>query len=57
MGGMKMFKVVMVAGRVKRDMYLDKTYGEALEICEAYGWEVSPDGPGGFVWDLEIEEE
>ena len=52
-----MFKVVMVAGRVKRDMYLDKTYGEALEICEAYGWEVSPDGPGGFVWDLEIEEE
>jgi hypothetical protein len=49
------FKIVMVAGRIKRDMYTGLDEATANEICEEYGWEVAPDG--GFVWDLEIEEE
>ena len=49
-----MYRVVMVAGRVKREMYTFETEEEAIECCESYGWEVAPDG--GFVWDLEIEE-
>lgn len=55
--GQKMFKVIMTAGTVKKDMFTNLTHKQAVEICEDYGWEVSPDGPGGFVWDLEIEEE
>ena len=51
------YKVVMVAGNVRRDMYCGMTESEATECCEFYGWEVAPDGEGGFVWDLEIEEE
>ncbi len=51
------FKVVMRAGRVKRDMYTDMTYAEAEAVCDDYGWEVAPDGDGGFVWDLEIDED
>ena len=52
----KTFKVVMCSmGGTKKDMYTGKTYKEALEICEFYGWEACPDG--GYVWDLEIEEE
>ena len=50
-----MYKIIMRAGRVKKDMYTNLTEDEAVEICEDYGWEVAPDG--GFVWDLEIEEE
>ena len=49
------YKVVMVAGFVRRDMYCGMTEDEAIECCESYGWEVAPDG--GFVWDLEIVEE
>jgi hypothetical protein len=49
------YKIVMTAGRIHRDMYTGLTEEEATEICEGYGWEVAPDG--GFVWDLEIEEE
>ena len=49
------YKIVMVAGRVKKDMYLGLDEKTAEEICEDYGWEVAPDG--GFVWGLEIEEE
>lgn len=52
-----MYKVIMVAGRVKKDMYTGLTEEQAVEICEDYGWEVAPDGEGSFVWDLEIEEE
>lgn len=54
---MKKYKVVMRSGSVKRDLYTQLTHEEAYEICEYYGWEFAPDGPGGFVWDLEIEEE
>ena len=50
-----MYKVVMVSwGGVRKDMFSDLSYANALEICEDYGWQVAPDG--GYVWDLEIEE-
>lgn len=49
-----MFSVVMKAGSVSSEMYSNLSYEEAVEICEYYEWQVSPDG--GFVWDLEIEE-
>ena len=49
------YKIVMVAGRVKKEMYTGLDQATAEEICEGYDWQVSPDG--GFVWDLEIEEE
>ena len=52
---MKKYKVIMVARSVKKDMYLNLSYEEALAICEDFNWECAPDG--GFVWDLEIEEE
>lgn len=52
-----MYKVIMVAGRVEKDMYTGLSKREAEEICESYGWCVRPDGDGGFEWDLEIEEE
>ena len=51
-----MFKIVMVSmGSTRKDMYTGLTYDEANDLCESYGWEVAPDG--GYVWDLEIEEE
>lgn len=49
-----MFRVVMKAGSVSSEMYSNLFYEEAVEICEYYGWQISPDG--GFAWDLEIEE-
>ena len=49
------YKIVMCAGSVKRDMYTGLDEAMAEEICKDFGWEASPDG--GFVWDLEIEEE
>lgn len=55
--GSKMFKIVMTAGSVKKDMFTGLTRKEAEEMCESYGWVVRPDGDGGFEWDLEIEEE
>ncbi len=55
--GQKMFKIVMTAGTVKKDMFTGMTHEQAVEICEGYGWTVAPDGDGGFEWDLEIEEE
>lgn len=51
-----MYKIVMKSwGGTRRDYMTGLSYEEAREICESYGWEVSPDG--GYVWDLEIEEE
>ena len=52
-----MYKIVMMSmGGTKTDMFTKLSYTEAIEICEDYGWEVeSPNG--GYVWDLEIEEE
>lgn len=52
-----MYKVIMTAGRVEKDMFTGLSKQEANEICERYGWCVCPDGDGGFEWDLEIEEE
>ena len=52
-----MFKVVMSAGSVTKDMYTGLTEQEATDICEGYGWVVRPDGDGGFEWYLDIEEE
>lgn len=49
------FKVVMVSwGGLRRDMYTEVSYDDAVDICEDYGWQVAPDG--GYVWDLEIAE-
>lgn len=51
-----MYKVVMVSmGGTRQDMFTGLTYENAQKICEDYGWEVAPDG--GYVWDLEIEED
>lgn len=53
---MKTFKIVMTSwGGTRRDMFTGLSEKDAVEICEGYGWEVAPDG--GYVWDLEIEEE
>ena len=52
-----MYRVVMVSGRVDREMYTFETEEEAVGCCESYGWDVAPDGDGGFVWDLEIQED
>lgn len=51
----KTFKVVMIGGTVKMDMFTGLTHKDAVDICEDYGWTVAPDG--GFEWDLDIEEE
>lgn len=52
-----MYKIVMYAGKVKQDMMRGLTEQAAIEICEGYGWEVAPDGDGGFVWSLEVEDD
>lgn len=52
---MKKYKVIMRSCSVTHDLCTGLSYDEAVEICEDYGWEYAPDG--GFVWDLEIEEE
>ena len=51
-----MYKIVMTSwGGTRVDMFNGLTYDNAVEICEDYGWTACPDG--GYVWDLEIEEE
>lgn len=51
-----MYKIVMTSmGSTRVDMFTGLTYDNAVEICENYGWVACPDG--GYVWDLEIEEE
>lgn len=53
---MKTYKIVMTSwGGTRLDMYTGLTEKNAVAICEDYGWTVCPDG--GYVWDLEIEEE
>ena len=50
------YKIVMCSmGGTRKDMFTGLAYGEAESICEDYGWTACPDG--GYVWDLEIEEE
>ena len=52
----KTYRVVMTSwGGTRRTMYDGLSYFEAEEICDGYGWSVAPDG--GYIWDLEIEEE
>lgn len=52
----KKCKIIMYSlGGTKKDMFTGLTYDEAYEICESYGWQADPDG--GYVWDLDIEEE
>lgn len=50
----KTFKVRMVAGSVKYDVLHDLSWYEAQEFCENNNWIWTPDGRGGFEWDLEI---
>ncbi len=53
----EMYKIVMVSwGGTKHDFASDLSYDEALQICEDNNWEYSYE-PGGYVWDLEIEED
>lgn len=53
---MAKYKVIMKSwGGTVRDLCTNLSYEEALDICEGYGWQFDPDG--GYVWDLEIEEE
>lgn len=50
------YRIVMTSmGGTKRTMYTGLTEKDAVDICEGYGWEACPDG--GYVWDLDIEEE
>lgn len=51
----RLVKVLMCAGSVKKTMFSGLSYKDAMSICEGYGWVVSPDGDGGFEWDLEID--
>jgi hypothetical protein len=41
-------------GGTRRDLYTNRSYDEACDICEDYNWQFSPDG--GYVWDLELAE-
>ena len=51
-----MYKIVMSSwGGTKHDFAVGLSEKEAVELCDSYGWEYSEDG--GYVWDLEIEED
>lgn len=53
---MKTYKIIMFSlGGTERTMYSGLTKEDAERICEDYGWQACPDG--GYVWDLDIEEE
>lgn len=53
---MKTYKIIMYSmGGTEETMYSGLPEEEAIRICEDYGWQVSPDG--GYVWDLDIEED
>lgn len=50
------YRIVMTSlGGTRRPMYTGLSEENAIEICEDFGWVACPDG--GYVWDLEIEEE
>ena len=39
-----MYKIVMTSwGGIRRDMFTDLTYQNALELCESYDWVACPD--------------
>lgn len=44
------------AGRVSHEVCAFDTEREAVEFCERQRWIDTPDGIGGFEWDLVIEE-
>ena len=47
-------RVLAVAGRVEK-VLLEGSHDECELFCDTYDWEWS-ETPGGFVWDLEVEE-
>ena len=51
-----MFRVVAKSwGGTKWTVTEDLTEAEAVDFCDSYGWTLCPDG--GYIWDLEIEEQ
>lgn len=50
-----MYKVYMRAMSVEYLMAEFETEQEAVDFCEAYGWEVKDENE--FVWDMDIDEE
>ena len=55
MEGVQLYRVVLVSCRVRRTVISGVTEEEAIRFCDDNNWEYAPDG--GFVWDLEIEED
>ena len=48
------YKVIAISwGGVKKTLYDDLTYAQAVRFCDENNWEWSPDG--GYVWDLDID--
>lgn len=47
-------RVLAVAGRVEKVLF-EGSHDECEWFCDTYDWEWS-ETPGGFVWDLEVEE-
>lgn len=50
------YRVIAEAGTVEKDLGVEGTYEECERWCDEYDWKWVPDGPGGFEWDLAIEE-
>lgn len=53
---MKEYRLVIVSGRVRHEFMGGLLEQEAMEIGDSLGWQWSEE-TGGFVWDLEIEED
>ncbi len=51
---MPRYKVMMEAMSVSYEMAEFETEQEAIDFCEAYGWEVKDENE--FVWGMTIEE-
>lgn len=50
------YKIVLTSmGGTRRNYMTGLTEDEAIKLCEDNGWEIDPDG--GYVWDMEIEED
>lgn len=51
------YKIMMTSwGGTRKEFHTDLSYKEALEICESNDW-IWESWEGGYIWDLEIEEE
>lgn len=53
----KLYKLVRVAGKVCQEMYRGLTKEDAYAIGDDFGWVDRPDGPGGFEWNIQVEED